>query len=197
MNIAILGSGFGLYGYLPSVMSIGCGRVLLPTRYRPVVDARADIRDFVERIEWHKDEEAILNRVDTVIIARRPADQVFWATNCAERGHIRRILLEKPLAPSPADAVRLLEFVERTGKIVRVAYTFRYTSWGRRFGVLARCAGPEATIELDWSFRAHHYAFGLANWKRFVSSGGGAIRFYGIHLVALLGEIGYDTVMEF
>lgn len=47
---------------------------------------------------------------------------------------------------------------------------------------------------LDWTFLAHHYRNDLANWKRYDTEGGGALRFYGIHLIALLAELGYDDV---
>lgn len=38
---------------------------------------------------------------------------------------------------------------------------------------------------------AHHFANGLVNWKVRHSEGGGAMRFYGIHLIAVLASFGY------
>jgi hypothetical protein len=49
---------------------------------------------------------------------------------------------------------------------------------------------------IQWSFLAHHFRHDLGNWKRFNKSGGGAIRFYGIQLIALLAEMGYQTVVS-
>ncbi|MGH9364108.1 MAG: hypothetical protein ACRD1B_02425 [Thermoanaerobaculia bacterium] len=49
-------------------------------------------------------------------------------------------------------------------------------------------------LSIRWTFRAHHFRHKLANWKRFHATGGGAIRFYGIHIIGLLAEIGYRTV---
>lgn len=49
---------------------------------------------------------------------------------------------------------------------------------------------------MTWNFTAHHYLNDIHTWKRFSSEGGGAVRFYGIHLIALLAEIGYDEVLE-
>ncbi len=50
------------------------------------------------------------------------------------------------------------------------------------------------SISIHWSFLAHHFRHDLQNWKRSNAAGGGALRFYGIHLVALFAEIGYQEV---
>jgi predicted dehydrogenase len=110
----------------------------------------------------------------------------------AEMPGIRDVILEKPLAPTPQLAAQLVEAFERAGKRYRVGYTFRFMPWAERLReVLGEGAG---SVSLDWSFMAHHYRVDLDNWKRFDVSGGGALRFYGIHLIALLAELGYDDV---
>ena len=43
---------------------------------------------------------------------------------------------------------------------------------------------------------AHHFSENLDNWKSEHAQGGGVIRFYGIHLIALLAELGYTDVNE-
>ena len=43
---------------------------------------------------------------------------------------------------------------------------------------------------------ARHFIHERKTWKRFHSEGGGAIRFYGIHLIAILSDIGYLKVLE-
>ena len=48
---------------------------------------------------------------------------------------------------------------------------------------------------MNWTFLAHHFRYDLDNWKRFNKTGGGVIRFYGIHVIALLSEIGYQDVL--
>jgi hypothetical protein len=51
-------------------------------------------------------------------------------------------------------------------------------------------------VSIEWKFFAHHYRRESVSWKQFCSSGGGAIRFYGIQLIALLAEQGYRTVVS-
>jgi hypothetical protein len=49
-------------------------------------------------------------------------------------------------------------------------------------------------VSVNWGFLAHHFRHDLRNWKRFSETGGGAIRFYGIQIIALLAEAGYRDV---
>ena len=74
MNAAILGSGFGLYGYLPALQALGC-RVVLPLRYRSIIENRAELSGFAERIGWAADDTDAIDQADAVVVARRPADQ--------------------------------------------------------------------------------------------------------------------------
>ncbi|MHC2626591.1 putative dehydrogenase [Bradyrhizobium huanghuaihaiense] len=187
----ILGSGFGMYGYLPAL--IECGkRVALPERYRAVVGGRSELVQYAPEVIWCPGTEEALAQASGAVIALRPADQAGWMARLAEMPGIGELILEKPVAPTPQLAAQLIEAFESTGKRYRVGYTFRFMPWAERL----RAVLGERTdgLSLDWSFMAHHYRANLANWKRFDASGGGALRFYGIHLIALLAELGYDDV---
>lgn len=195
MRVGILGAGFGLYGYLPALIS-GCGaRVMLPERYRAHLQSRDDIRHFDAAVEWIVDEETLLASADAIMVSRRPEDQVRWVSNSQAYPNIKRVLLEKPIAPTPEAAMQLLDSLHERGMIVRVGYTLRYPQWGQ--ALLAWCAGlGKSPLNITWKFQAHHYRFGLSNWKRTAAAGGGALRFYGIQLIALLAEMGYESASE-
>ncbi len=196
MKFAIFGSGFGLYGYLPALVT-GCNQtVYLPERYRALLEKREDVRRFVDAVKWRLDEKAALAEVDAVVISKRPADQVDWIRECASKPNIRALLLEKPLAPSPKAASDALGLLEMSGKKYRIDYNFRFTPWAQALKQHLRSAVPTGYLSINWQFRAHHYAYDLRNWKRFVSSGGGALRFFGIHLVGLLAEFGFDNLVS-
>lgn len=190
-RFTILGSGFGLYGYLPALFELG-HRVALPIRYQPVVGGRQDLSQFMSRVDWCADVEAALATTDSVVVALRPVDQANWIPRLARMPNIRQLILEKPIAPPPNLAASLLTDLDRSGKRYRVGYTFRLLPWVEqlRFALGEGVKGAS----LDWTFLAHHYRNDLANWKRYDSEGGGALRFYGIHLIALLAELGYDDV---
>lgn len=191
---AIFGSGFGLYGYLPAL--IGCGQcVVLPERYRERFLARTELARFSGDIEWAADEAAALARADGVVVALRPGDQAAWIPRCVTQPRLARLMLEKPLAQTPDEALRLQKLLSESGKSFRIGYTFCGTPWAadvREF--VAQDRG--GLLAIDWRFMAHHYRHDLPNWKRSHPQGGGAIRFYGIQLIAVLAEIGYREVAE-
>lgn len=190
--IAILGSGFGLYGYLPALLQLN-ERVLLPERYRKRMQDRDDIRQFIDAIDWQADEQEALDKATGVVIAKRPTDQPYWVSECLKRNKIARVILEKPLAPTPETAELLINQLESCGKAFRIGYNFRYTEW---FPQLLQWqeSQSDGSIEIDWQFRAHHFTNNLNNWKRNELEGGGVIGFFGIHLLAMLAELGYDRI---
>jgi hypothetical protein len=194
MRVAVLGGGFGLYGYLPALVSIG-HTVVLPQRYRPTIDARAELQGFVDGIDWQADDGAALDRASAVVLARRPEDQLRLLPGILARPQIEQLILEKPLARDPAEAARLQAELADSGKAFRVGYTFPLTGWGQR---LIANAGSivHDEISMAWRFRAHHYATRTQTWKRLHSRGGGALRFYGIQIIGLLAQLGYDTALS-
>lgn len=195
MKFAIFGSGFGLYGYLPALVT-GCDQaVYLPERYRVRLKEREDVRRFGDIVKWCFDEKAVLKEVDALVLAQRPADQVNWIRECVNKSNVRALLLEKPLAPSPEAASHVLDVLEMSRKKYRIGYNFRFMPWAAVLKQQLRSAPAAGYLTIDWQFRAHHYANDLRNWKRFVSAGGGALRFFGIHLIGLLAEIGFDNVV--
>lgn len=188
IQATIIGGGFGLYGYLPALIQFPTVDILLPSRYRNVLLARDDIRQYDERIFWHQDEINLLNKCDAVIMAVPPTQQTEWINEIVSSSRIKYLLLEKPLACTPEDSQRLLHSLTRTKINFRIGYNFRYTEWGKK--LLGESRGANL---IDWSFQAHHFQKNLRTWKRYHNFGGGALRFYGIHIIALLAELGYSS----
>jgi predicted dehydrogenase len=187
----ILGSGFGIYGYLPALVESGFD-VALPIRYRPAVTGRPELSEYLHRVVWCDDVDDALARSTSVVIALRPQDQALWVPRLTDLPNLEQLILEKPVAATPELSAALLTAVEAAGKRYRVGYTFRFTPWADR--IRSALGQSVDSISFDWSFLAHHYREDLANWKRFTSHGGGAVRFYGIQAIALLSELGYDDV---
>jgi predicted dehydrogenase len=196
---AILGSGFGLYGYLPAIIEAGCDRIVLPKRYRAKFSTRPELSHFADAIEWVFDENAALERADCVIAALNPDLQMRWVSHCRQMPNVERLVLEKPLAPTPDAAASLFDDLIDAAKIFRIGYVFRLTPWGQKMRhALAACprGGDMGELFITWRFLAHHYRYPSTTWKRYQSSGGGALRFYGIQLIALLAELGYGNVLS-
>lgn len=188
MNVVILGSGFGLYGYLPALSNIKNVKIFLLSRYKNQVCKRSDINFYFNNIAWVDDTETLLKLADSLIIALTPAQQYLWIKKCLIYQNINYILCEKPLAATPHLANDLFTDLTTSGKKFRIAYNFRYTEWGEK--ILNTLNNIES---ISWNFQAYHYAKNIHNWKRLHKEGGGALRFYGIHLIALLSELGYSN----
>ncbi|MFZ0219872.1 MAG: Gfo/Idh/MocA family oxidoreductase [Candidatus Aquirickettsiella sp.] len=164
-------------------------RIILPIRYQKYFKLRDDLRPFFNNVEWVNDDENILRICEGVIIALSPTLQYSCVKKCLNYSNISHLLLEKPLAVTPYLANDLIDKLEHSRKKFRIAYNFRYTDWGRN---LLRSSGGLKNI--FWDFQAHHYRLNVQTWKRQHTEGGGALRFYGIHLIALLSELGYNKV---
>lgn len=191
MKIGILGGGFGLYGYLPALSAMSGIEVNLPVRYQNIIKTRSDINYLYDRINWFEDDNALLEASQGIVIATPPIQQNEIAKNCLKHRNITHMFLEKPLASSPLLSEELLTALINSKKQFRLGYNFRLTDWGQ--SLLNHGAGIDS---ITWKFKAHHYAHQLHTWKREHAQGGGALRFYGIHIIALLAELGYQDVLK-
>ncbi len=187
----IIGSGFGLYGHMPAICGLSTEKVLLPKRYLPVFEKRTELSLLRNQIQWLEDEESVIERAETIVLSLWPKGQEELIKTCLSYAHIKAIALEKPLASTPADSIDLLQKLRDSDKIFRINYAFIYTAW---FSQLKDQLKEAKTIKINWNFLAHHYKHDLHNWKRQVSAGGGVIRFFGIHLIAILSALNFDEV---
>lgn len=192
----VLGGGFGLYGYLPALARHSRGKVLLLQRYCSVIEARPDLMDYLEAAEFCEDESELMSRADSLVMARRPEDTLGLLDRIAASGQLQTVILEKPVGRTPDEGADVIDRLERTGKAFDAAFLFRHAPWAQAWRVaITRRRGPEVAT-LRWRFHAHHYRNDLINWKRMHDSGGGALRFFGIHVIALLAEWGFEQVSD-
>lgn len=192
MRFGILGRGFGLYGYLPALVRDG-HEIILPERYRATLGARSDLSSYVPSVTFVDNEAVMYETIDALVLAVRPEDQAAQLTAILKSPRLRFLMLEKPVAPTPALSNDMLARLEASAIRFRIGYTFAYTKWARQFDPQP---GEPAPWRINWHFMAHHYAHGLSIWKRYPASGGGALRFFGIHLLALLAARGYSEVIS-
>jgi hypothetical protein len=192
--IGILGSGFGLYGYLPAAASVAQDPILLPARYKKNFANRVELQKFSNQICWIKSDEDLIKEATTLIISRRPKDQCEILDSLLNQSQIRNIILEKPFAQNPEQAMKMQDSIRGSDKRCSVGFIFRYLPWAilQKNELHNHKLLSSKMCELKWDFTAHHYEKDIHNWKRIHSDGGGIIRFYGIHLIALLAEWGYD-----
>jgi hypothetical protein len=193
MMFTIFGSGFGLYGYLPAIIEGLKADVCLPEKYRVTINSRPDLEKFESEIMWVDTEDRAIKYSDKIVISVKPKGQASIVHRCLELGFSGHFYLEKPLSNSPAESEALLELLDIHSVDYSVGYSFLYLDTIQE--IFKNCS-PKKVIKIEWHFMAHHFANRLKNWKRHEIEGGGVLRFYGIHIVALLANHGYFGVVN-
>ena len=142
-------------------------------------------------IDWAEDVAEIYS-AENLIVAVSPQAQseILLAAPISK---LNRLVLEKPLAVLPTLADEVLDRAFFLANRVRVGFTLCHTQWSEGFLAALRAGGE---FRLCWRFQAHHFRVGLDTWKAQHKSGGGALRFYGIHLLALFESVAPCEVLE-
>lgn len=189
----IVGAGFGLYGYLPAILEAPNSSVVLPEEYRQKIESRPDISPYLARVDWLPSMSEALNAAQCVIVAVPPSSQEQIVQRIFSYPDIQALFLEKPLAPNPVRSAEVLASVVRQKKRVRVGYTFLFTTWYRQLQASLR--EPTNKLRISWLFASHSSKLSHDSWKKNHSAGGGVLRFFGIHVIAVLASLGYETAI--
>ena len=78
-NWGIVGSGFGLYGYLPALMKLD-RNVCTLLRYKERILSRDDIKHYLPELNLVDSYKDLIEFSDVIILAQRPVDQYLFCT---------------------------------------------------------------------------------------------------------------------
>jgi len=185
----IIGAGFGLYGYLPAILNVFQSRILLVEQYRPVIESRPELNQYMGSIEWYSSISNVLSKATSAVIATPPLAQKRLVEQVILNSSIEKLIIEKPICPTPHESITLMDTMEVKSMCYRVGYTFLYTEWYQDLQSALHQSAEQ--LRITWSFKADHFLRGKETWKKYQSEGGGVLRFYGIHLLAVLASLGY------
>ena len=90
----IIGSGFGMYGYLPALLKVYGEGVILPLSYKDKLMARSDLIQFLPWISWAKTLEEALKEATGVVLATTPTRQLTIAFELLNHPNIKKLVLE-------------------------------------------------------------------------------------------------------
>ena len=190
----IIGYKFGIYGYLPSLINCGYNNIFINQQGKDYISNLPKLKHLTKHIETIKDYESKENIIKNIILAIPPCEQNIVIKSKLNLNQVKNLILEKPLAASPKEASILLDYLNYKKINYKINYSFLYTNWFPKTKEKVLGLGLDTCVTILWRFKAHHFVNNLNNWKRFHSLGGGALRFYGVHLIALLSDLGYEEV---
>ena len=190
----IIGGGFGLYGYLPALAKSGVVKILVPLKNRSTIEKREELAPYLSAIEWADDIAHIIANADALVIAVPPTIQERLISALRDKKNLQYIILEKPIASSPAIAQCILNEAIRVAKKVRVGYSCTCLDWAHKLKELIK--NKNNSYFIKWRFMAHHYKLINGSWKANAEAGGGALRFYGIHMLAVIQSLGLCKIIS-
>ena len=184
MNTLILGSGFGLYGYLPSV--VFCSKkVFLDKKYKNKFQKRNILKKFNKKIFWYETLEKVLKDVDYLVIAKNPSSQFILLKKILKfKKKFNHVFLEKPIHINPKKSLNVIHFLKKNNIKFSVGFIFEYLNW---FIYLKK----KKNLEIIWSIKKKNI---LDSWKYDKNRGGGLIRFYGVHFLKLFCDLNFNKI---
>ena len=189
LRFGILGGGFGMYGWLPAVAQFSGQRIATLSRYESVVHNRPELSRYREIIDFVDRKEDLIRSCDALVCAKRPQDQVALVRSCSNMNWRGHFVLEKPLAPDPKLARGLIALIESAESGLTLGFTLGMTDWAAIISMQVRQALVDH-LQFRWRFEAHHFQHNIETWKRHHQQGGGSLRFYAIHFLAILSILG-------
>ena len=184
MNISILGSGFGIYGYLPAACSLGW-EVTTLTRYRERIFSRKELSNYFHSVKFVDSETDLFDLEFPLVFARTPQLQYdFLANNLEATAKLSHLFLEKPLTNSISNSEFILDLLRNSNMSFSIGYLFQYTQWFMDLSNLLTKTGRKLTF--NWRIPITN-----SEWKNSQASGGGIYSFFLVHFVPLLTKLGF------
>ena len=183
VKIGVLGGGFGLYGYCPSISDLN-HQVVTLEKYRTEIAKRPELKYLLHTIEFVSNSSKVIESTGALVYARLPFKSVGDFKSLGNSpGHI---FLEKPLGASPQIHKELISELASQKRTFSIAYLSKYTQWYK--DIIQSVEAGNTKVTIKWSIAEPKNA-----WKIDVNQGGGAFTFYGIHFFELLSELGITT----
>ncbi len=180
-RVAVVGSGFGLYGVLPAFQRIPeCAAVGI------FGESSERLLNYCGRtgVPFFSDWRAMLDecRPDAIAVAVIPRHQHEILACALERGI--SVFAEKPLAVELRQAHELLEQARAKKVAHMMDFLFpEISEWSRARELLEEGAiGRVRHFKMNWRFLSYDIRHKLEGWKTRPEEGGGALSFYFSHV---------------
>jgi len=180
-NVAIIGSGFGLYGLLPSFHMIhGCKVNSICGKNSERMQNYCDKFGLRRYEDWK--EMLQKEKPDAVAIAVIPKFQYGIAKYALE--HEIAVFAEKPLTTSLETSQELNQLAEKKNLPNMLDFIFpEIPEWQMAKKIIeSGLVGKICNINTTWTFLSYDLKNHIQSWKTDVKQGGGALSFYFSHV---------------
>lgn len=186
LKVAIIGSGFGLYGLLPAFNSLRKCRVtaICGSKHKRLVNYCSSIGLKNIYTDWRlmlKKE-----KIDVLAIAVPPPIQYEISKVAIKKGI--NIFAEKPLAANYRQALNLFYLAEKKGIKHGVDFIFpQIKEWEKVKDLIDnKKYGKLLEFTANWDFLSYDIKNKKSGWKTSVAGGGGALSYYFCHTLHYL-----------
>lgn len=180
-RLAVIGSGFGLYGLLPAFQQIAaCEVVGLCGKSTPRLVDYCQKTSVPVFHDWRKMIDT--TKPDAIAVAVVPKHQYEILQYALGRGI--SAFAEKPLCIDVAQAKELLQLAQSKKAANMVDFIFpEIPEWKKARELLhAGAIGEVKNISMDWHFLSHDIKNKIDGWKTKPEEGGGALSFFFCHV---------------
>ena len=181
MHVGILGSGFGLYGYLPALCGVNLTPILLE-KTKEIFAIKVELQPFLHKILFLESEKELVAHSRRLIIARKPEQQADLLLHNNGFAGIEHLYLEKPLTPSLITRSTIIRILGN--RSYSIAYLFFYTNWFFQIQEMLE-SHSNLKINIEWKIPTQD-----STWKTNPLEGGGLLLNYGIHFLAMFWKLG-------
>ena len=188
----LLGKGFALNVYLPALIETNSKKIVLGSTARKLINPET----INQEIEWINEDDILNNNFAKIIIAEPPEKQYKLICDMSLWKNCNNLVLEKPIAEDHRKAKYLINILNKNRIKYSINYTFRYTTWFEKINKYIHKNINKEEISVSWKFNGRHIQKTQSTWKTNHLLGGGAIKYYGIHLISILSDIGYIEVIK-
>tara|TARA_R110002072_G_scaffold218213_1_gene375893 strand:- start:9928 stop:10791 length:864 start_codon:yes stop_codon:yes gene_type:complete len=183
--IGILGSGFGLYGYLPAICQYYPDKsIFLSYKAKLILNARSELHNYQKNIIWKESYEDIIQSSEVLIISYPPFETKKLIKLITSSSKIKKIIVEKPICETPENALFFLNQMKKANIKIASSFIFIYTEW---FDFLKN---SDIDIKIHWQIVNKNQK---NSWKWNPELGGGLLSFYGIHLISLCAYFNFKV----
>ena len=179
-KVAIIGSGFGMYGLLPAFSGIkGCQVVSICGKNSERMLNYCKKLDLSRYTNWR--EMLQKEKPDAIAIAVIPSYQYEIAKYALENGIA--VFAEKPLTTDHDTSLEISELAKEKGLPNMLDFIFpEIPEWQATKKVIeSGLVGEIHKINVDWAFLSYDLRNSIKSWKTDVQQGGGALSFYFSH----------------